>query len=97
MSTGSTSLSHWGTQAWNKLAGTLARAPAFFIPSEVVPHGSEKGRWWKCTGHSKIKERGAVHFQFAGKWLPSTGDPSDDLTQTQIKALLSAATTTPFT
>eukprot|EP00961_Rhodomonas_salina_P196814 2656624-Rhodomonas_salina.2 len=37
MVTDSDSLPQWGTQAFDKLAGTLCRAPALFIPSDGLP------------------------------------------------------------
>eukprot|EP00961_Rhodomonas_salina_P241181 3259057-Rhodomonas_salina.1 len=74
MSTGSTSLTRWGTISLDKLAGTLCRAQAFYVPPSHLSHDSGHGRWWKCTGHRKVQIQGLSTMQFEGKWLSGTDD-----------------------
>eukprot|EP00961_Rhodomonas_salina_P165515 2230056-Rhodomonas_salina.3 len=95
MVTGSDSLPRWGTQAFDKLAGTLYRAPAQFVPSEGLQ--PEQGRWWKCTGHRKDTNQGQPTILFDGMWLPGGDTTAATFTQTQLTALILAAPTIPRT
>eukprot|EP00961_Rhodomonas_salina_P076739 1030090-Rhodomonas_salina.1 len=96
MSTSATSLSRWGTIEFTKLASTLYRSPALFIPSTCSPHIATSGGWWKCTGHRLDRTNDCMQkVLFDGMWLPA--QECSTLTENQITALIRASPEAPHT